>query len=127
MTSARDRDPEPRIAAVKPAAIDSTETNTTTTPQTPSVVILGIHTPETSAEREVAAVRQKAAQEKFAFPICIDSKNENWNAWGNATWPSVYLVDKRGYVRAFWPGELRWQGATGDELLAKKIDALLAE
>jgi hypothetical protein len=37
MTSARDGDPEPRIAAVNPAAIDSTETNTTTTPAIPTI------------------------------------------------------------------------------------------
>lgn len=91
------------------------------------VVLLGIHTPETSAERDVASVRQKAAQEEFAFPICIDGKSANWNAWGNSMWPSVYLVDKRGYVRVHWPGELKWQGAMGDEQLAKRIEALLAE
>jgi len=91
------------------------------------VALLGIHTPETSAERDVASVRQKAAQEKFAFPILIDGQNANWNAWGNSMWPSVYVVDKRGYLRNFWPGELKWQGQTGDEFIAKRIESLLAE
>ena len=37
MTSARSREPDPCIAAVKPAAIDSTDTNTTTTPAMPTI------------------------------------------------------------------------------------------
>jgi hypothetical protein len=37
ITMARDGEPEPRIAAVKPDAIDSTETNTTTTPAMPTM------------------------------------------------------------------------------------------
>lgn len=91
------------------------------------VVLLGIHTPETSAERDLASVRQKAAAEKFAFPVLIDAQSANWNAWGNSMWPSVYVVDKQGYLRNFWPGELKWQGATGDEFIAKRVEALLGE
>ena len=37
MTSARPRDPDPCMAAEKPEAIDSTETNTTTTPAIPTM------------------------------------------------------------------------------------------
>ena len=37
ITSARDGDPDSRIAAVKPEAIDSTETSTTTTPAMPTM------------------------------------------------------------------------------------------
>ena len=91
------------------------------------VVILGIHTPETSAEEDVAAVRRKAEGAAFQFPVLIDIAKANWNAWGNSMWPSVYLVDKRGYLRYFWPGELQWNGATGDEWMGAKIEELLAE
>jgi peroxiredoxin len=91
------------------------------------VAILGIHTPETSSERDSANVRRKAAEAKFTFPVLIDGKNENWNAWGNSMWPSVYVLDKRGYLRHFWPGELKWQGATGDEYLRERIEELLKE
>ena len=37
ITSARSGEPDPCIAAVKPAAIDSTDTNTTTTPAMPTM------------------------------------------------------------------------------------------
>jgi peroxiredoxin len=91
------------------------------------VVMIGIHTPETEGERDVAGVRKKAAAEKLAFPILIDGKSENWNAWGNSMWPTVYVLDKRGYLRNFWPGELKWQGSDGEKFLQERIDELIAE
>jgi peroxiredoxin len=91
------------------------------------VVQIGIHTPETQAERDVAGVRRKAAAEKLKFPILIDGRSENWNAWGNSMWPSVYVIDKRGYLRNFWPGELKWQGSDGEKFLRERIELLLAE
>jgi len=90
------------------------------------VTIIGIHTPETSAERESESVRRKAVDEKFTFPILIDGKGGNWNAWGNSMWPSVYVIDQRGYLRYFWPGELKWQGTDGEKLMRERIESLLA-
>jgi len=95
--------------------------------QDKSVVILGIHTPETSAEKDSSAVKTKAEGAAFKFPVLIDNEKANWNAWGNSMWPSVYLVDKCGYLRYFWPGELKWKGATGDKWMAERIEELLAE
>jgi len=91
------------------------------------VAIIGIHTPETASERDSSNVRRKAADEKFAFPVLIDAKSENWNAWGNAMWPSVYLIDKQGYLRYFWAGELKWQGTDGERIMRDRIEELLAE
>jgi peroxiredoxin len=91
------------------------------------VVMIGIHTPETDGERNLTHVRRKAAEEKLKFPILIDVKSENWNAWGNSMWPSVYVIDKRGYLRNFWPGELKWQGNDGEKFLRERIERLVAE
>lgn len=91
------------------------------------VVIIGIHTPETAAEQDSASVKEKASEATFKFPVLIDREKANWNAWGNSMWPSVYLIDKRGYLRHFWPGELKWQGATGDKWMQDKIEDLLSE
>ena len=91
------------------------------------VVLVGIQTPETPAERDFEHVRGKAAEAKLEFPILFDEKSENWNAWGNSMWPSVYLIDKQGYLRNFWAGELKWEGATGDKYMQEQIEELLAE
>lgn len=91
------------------------------------VKVIGIQTPETRAERDASLVREAAMKNGFGFPVLIDLKNENWNAWGNTMWPTVYVVDKRGYIRSWWQGELNWQGATGDKTIEKLVDELLAE
>ena len=91
------------------------------------LTFIGIHTPETESERNVEAVRKKAAENKLAFPIAVDNGKYNWDAWGNQVWPAVYLVDKRGFVRFWWYGELGGQGGNGEKLVRARIDALLAE
>ena len=91
------------------------------------VVIVGIHTPETTAEQNTASVREKANDAGFTFPVLVDREKANWNAWGNSMWPSVYLIDKRGYLSHFWPGELKWEGATGDKWMQDRIEELLVE
>jgi thiol-disulfide isomerase/thioredoxin len=91
------------------------------------LLIVGLHTPETEAERVVESVRAKVAAENIAYPVGVDGAAKNWNAWATRWWPSVYLVDKRGYVRYWWYGELNWQGANGEEYMRQKIEELLAE
>jgi peroxiredoxin len=91
------------------------------------VVMIGIQTPETESERQFDHVQRKAAEEKLTFPILFDARSENWNAWGNSMWPTVYVIDRRGYLRYFWPGELKWQGNDGETFLRERIDALLQE
>lgn len=91
------------------------------------VVVVGIQTPETSRERDAEAVKQAASERDLRFPILIDLKSENWKAWGNTMWPSVYVVDKQGYIRFWWQGELNWKGATGDKTIEETVDRLLAE
>jgi peroxiredoxin len=90
-------------------------------------VMVGIHTPETKAERDVAEVKRKAAAEKFEFPVLVDVDAQNWDAWGNSIWPAVYVLDKQGRLRYLWTGELNWQGATGEAQMRKHIEELLAE
>lgn len=89
--------------------------------------MLGVHTPETQAEHQIGRVRQKVKEASFRFPVVVDREKEIWNKWGNSIWPSVYLIDKQGQIRYWWYGELDWQGAGGQNIMAKRIEDLLAE
>ena len=92
-----------------------------------NVALIGIQTPETQAEHNVDLIRQRAEEAGFTFPILADIEKDNWQTWGNSMWPSVYVLDKQGYIREFWPGELRWEGATGDKYLQQQIEKLMRE
>lgn len=91
------------------------------------VLILGIHTPENESEKNTEKVSKQMEQHGLSFAVAVDNDKANWNAWHNLWWPSVYLVDKKGRVRYWWYGELRWQGATGDQWITKRIEELRAE
>lgn len=45
----------------------------------------------------------------------------------NLIWPCLYLIDKNGYVRYWWYGELNWQGAESEKYLRAKIQELIQE
>ncbi len=89
--------------------------------------IVGIHRPETQRERVVDDVRRKAVEAGIAYPIAVDNNSANWDAWANRVWPSVYLIDKRGFVRYWWYGEMNWQGVEGEKWMRSRIRQLLAE
>ncbi len=91
------------------------------------VRVIGIQTPETSAERDVKQVQNAAKDRGFKFPVLVDVKSSNWDAWSNTMWPTVYVIDKKGYIRFWWQGELNWEGATVDKTIEKLVDELLSE
>lgn len=91
------------------------------------VVIVGIHRPETDAERDIGQVRRKAAEAGMRYPVAVDNDSRNWDAWANRVWPSVYLIDKKGFVRYWWYGELNWQSSEGESWMRARIAELAAE
>lgn len=91
------------------------------------VTIIGIQTPETESERKLDNLQRNVVERKIQYPVIMDGASENWNAWGNNMWPSVYLIDRKGRVRNWWYGELNWEGAKGEEFLRNRIEELLAE
>lgn len=91
------------------------------------VVVIGIQTPETSRERDPAAVTAAAKEQEFQYPVLIDLESKNWQAWANTMWPTVYVIDQHGYLRFWWQGELNWQGATHDQKIEQVIEQLLSE
>jgi len=91
------------------------------------VAVIGIQTPETASERDPQKIAEAAKREGFQFPVIMDLENKNWSAWGNTMWPTIYVVDKNGYIRLWWQGELNWEGATGDKKIEELIERLLKE
>jgi peroxiredoxin len=91
------------------------------------VTLLGIHTPETTAEENVAALQASLDENGLKFPVAVDAQKTMWNAWRNNIWPAVYIIDKRGRLRYWWYGELDWQGAGNQKNARRQIEQLLAE
>jgi thiol-disulfide isomerase/thioredoxin len=91
------------------------------------VTMIGVHTPETEEEKDFKNVQRAVKKMGITYPVLFDEKNENWLKWQQQYWPTVYILDKRGNVRAYWVGELAWIGADGEDIMSRKIEALLEE
>ena len=91
------------------------------------VTIVGIHTPEFQREADVERIRAKVEENGLKFPIAVDNQEQNWQAWQNRYWPSIYLIDKRGRIRQRWEGELGAPGTKGERRVRQGIEELLAE
>ena len=88
-----------------------------------NLLIIGIHTPEFDAEKDVDRIKDRMAKNKLTFAVAVDNDKANWKAWGNQYWPCIYLVDKTGSIRYHWEGEL---GDDGYKKVTAQIDELLA-
>jgi peroxiredoxin len=89
--------------------------------------IIGVHTPETEAERDAANVAKKVKELGIEYPVLLDPGAENWQRWQQRVWPAVYLIDKQGRARLAWEGELEYQGAGGGAKMSAMIEQLLRE
>ncbi|HXA35641.1 MAG TPA: thioredoxin family protein [Steroidobacteraceae bacterium] len=69
------------------------------------LVVIGVHTPEFSFEKDVDNVRRAAKEQKVDYPIAVDSDRAIWNAFGNQYWPALYLIDAKGRIRHHQFGE----------------------
>ncbi|MCC9641317.1 redoxin domain-containing protein [Rhodopirellula sp. JC740] len=91
------------------------------------LVVIGIQTPETSAERSLDRVTEAAKKDGFEYRVLFDEKSGNWRSWGNTMWPTTYLIDKDGFIRRWWQGEMNWQGTPGEQQMRETIQQLLTE
>jgi thiol-disulfide isomerase/thioredoxin len=69
------------------------------------LVVIGVHTPEFSFERDVSRVRQAVNERAIDYPVVLDNDYEIWQAFGNEYWPALYFVDQDGIIRDRYFGE----------------------
>jgi cytochrome c biogenesis protein CcdA/thiol-disulfide isomerase/thioredoxin len=75
------------------------------------LVVVGVHTPELSFERDLGNVRQAVSQAGLQYPIAFDPAFATWNAYANNYWPAFYFIDKSGQVRHTHFGEGDYPGS----------------
>jgi hypothetical protein len=69
------------------------------------LVVIGVHTPEFSFERNVDYIRRALSEMRVEYPIAIDSDYAVWEAFANRYWPALYLIDAEGRIRHHKFGE----------------------
>jgi peroxiredoxin len=89
--------------------------------------VIGIQSPKVDAERDYSAFGLSILRDRIQFPVLLDADKSNWDAWGNDTWPTLFLIDRRGYIRGWWSGGLQKSNAGGEARIEQQIRRLLAE
>ena len=71
------------------------------------LVVIGVHTPEFSFEKNLDNIRREAMNQIVDYPIAVDSDYNIWNAFNNQYWPALYFIDAQGRIRhhAFGEGD----------------------
>ncbi len=88
--------------------------------------VIGVHTPEFVHEKNPTQVSRKTREFGLGHPIMLDNDFSFWRAMNNLHWPTFYLIDKTGQVRAQYIGEIRAGDDTARRIEAQ-IDQLLLE
>ncbi len=85
------------------------------------LAVVGVHSGKFIAERETPRLARACARLGVTHPVVNDRQFRAWRAWAVRAWPTLALVDARGYVVGVQAGEL-----TAAQL-APVIERLIAE
>jgi thiol-disulfide isomerase/thioredoxin len=85
------------------------------------LVVIGVHSPEFSFEKNLNNVRWAAKKLRVDYPIAVDSDHVIWRAFRNQYWPPLYFIDAQGRARHHHFGEGAYEQS---EMI---IQSLLAE
>jgi len=73
------------------------------------LIVIGVHTPEFSFEKEIDRVRTATTAREIDYPVALDSDYGVWSAFDNHYWPALYFVDREGIIRDEHFGEGRYE------------------
>lgn len=83
--------------------------------------VIGIHSPETPAERDRAYVVRSLAHQGITWPVAVDNSFALWRAYGVTAWPTQLFYDRQGRLRKIVVGDSQ------DARVRATVDMLLAE
>jgi thiol-disulfide isomerase/thioredoxin len=85
------------------------------------LVVVGVHTPEFSFEKEAPNVKQALLHLQVTYPVPLDSDYAIWQAFHNDYWPANYFIDGKGRIRYhhFGEGDYRDSERVIQELLTE--------
>jgi cytochrome c biogenesis protein CcdA/thiol-disulfide isomerase/thioredoxin len=74
-------------------------------------VVVGVHTPELSFERDLGNVRDAVSKADIRYPVAFDPAYATWNAYRNGYWPAFFFIDRSGRIRHTHVGEGDYDGS----------------
>ena len=69
------------------------------------VMVIGVHSPKFSAEKDVENVKQAIARYDIRHPIIHDPQHILWGHYNIHAWPTMVFIDPNGYIAGVNTGE----------------------
>lgn len=91
-------------------------------------VVVGVHSPKFTHEDDPESVRQAILRYGITHPVLLDCGRRTWDAYAVRSWPTLTLLDPRGYLLGQVSGEgnrERLDAAIGQALDLLATTALL--
>jgi len=73
------------------------------------LIVIGVHSPEFSFEKNIDNIRWAAKDMGVAYPIAVDNDHAVWSGFSNEYWPALYFVDAKGKIRHTQFGEGQYE------------------
>lgn len=62
------------------------------------LIIVGVHSPEFTFEKDRANVERATKQFKIQYPVVLDPDYKIWSAYANRWWPRTLLINQEGEI-----------------------------
>jgi thiol-disulfide isomerase/thioredoxin len=63
------------------------------------LVVIGVHTPRTEYEKDVAQLREAVKRMGIRYPVVVDNKQKIWADYRCDLWPTQFVIDRQGFIR----------------------------
>ena len=73
--------------------------------QEQGLVIIGNHYPEFDHEKDLENLQDAVRDLGILYPVAQDNQGATWQAYNTRYWPTLYLIDKQGFIRYTHIGE----------------------
>ena len=83
--------------------------------------IVGVHSPETPAEKQRGYVAENLRTQGIVWPVAVDNDFALWNAYGVDAWPTQLFFDRHGHLRKIIVGDSQ------DDAVRATVRELLSE
>jgi len=73
------------------------------------LVVIGVHTPRADYEKDIPMLREAVKTMGIRFPIVVDAKQKIWYAYRCDLWPTLFVIDRDGFIRLNHGGVGRYE------------------
>jgi len=73
------------------------------------LAVIGVHTPRADYEKDIPRLREAVKTMGIRFPVVVDTNQKIWSDYRCDLWPTLFVIDRNGYIRLNHGGVGRYE------------------